>query len=83
MEDLANKNCIPCEGGIPAFDIKEIHKYFGIGGAGRRALAHDHAHTMAVEIYKYDVYEGQFVERMEEWENIMMPKPRTLPKADT
>jgi 4a-hydroxytetrahydrobiopterin dehydratase len=27
MEDLANKKCIPCEGGIPAFDINEIHKY--------------------------------------------------------
>tara|TARA_X000001036_G_C20222878_1_gene620544 strand:- start:97 stop:432 length:336 start_codon:yes stop_codon:yes gene_type:complete len=27
MSDLANKKCIPCEGGIPAFDIKEIHKY--------------------------------------------------------
>ena len=27
MEDLANKKCIPCKGGIPAFDIKEIHKY--------------------------------------------------------
>ena len=27
MEDLANKKCIPCEGGIPAFDLKEIHKY--------------------------------------------------------
>ena len=27
MDDLANKKCIPCEGGIPAFDIKEIHKY--------------------------------------------------------
>ena len=27
MEDLANKKCIPCEGGIPAFDVKEIHKY--------------------------------------------------------
>ena len=27
MEDLANKKCVPCEGGIPAFDIKEIHKY--------------------------------------------------------
>ena len=27
MEDLANKKCIPCEGEIPAFDIKEIHKY--------------------------------------------------------
>ena len=27
MTDLANKNCIPCEGGIPAFDISEIHKY--------------------------------------------------------
>ena len=27
MNDLANKKCVPCEGGIPAFDIKEIHKY--------------------------------------------------------
>ena len=27
MTDLANKKCIPCEGNIPAFDIKEIHKY--------------------------------------------------------
>ena len=27
MEDLANKKCVPCEGGIPAFDLKEIHKY--------------------------------------------------------
>ena len=27
MTDLADKKCIPCEGGIPAFDIKEIHKY--------------------------------------------------------
>ncbi len=27
MEDLANKKCVPCEGGIPAFDVKEIHKY--------------------------------------------------------
>ena len=27
MDDLANKKCVPCEGGIPAFDIKEIHKY--------------------------------------------------------
>ena len=27
MEDLADKKCIPCEGGIPAFDINEIHKY--------------------------------------------------------
>ena len=27
MSDLADKKCIPCEGGIPAFDIREIHKY--------------------------------------------------------
>ena len=27
MSDLADKKCIPCEGGIPSFDIKEIHKY--------------------------------------------------------
>ena len=27
MTDLANKKCIPCEGGIPSFDLSEIHKY--------------------------------------------------------
>ena len=26
-EDLANKKCIPCEGGIPSFDTSQIHKY--------------------------------------------------------
>ena len=27
MSDLADKKCIPCEGGIPPFDVSEIHKY--------------------------------------------------------
>ena len=27
MSDLDKKSCIPCKGGIPAFDIQEIHKY--------------------------------------------------------
>ena len=27
MTDLADKKCIPCEGGIPSFNIEEIHKY--------------------------------------------------------
>ena len=27
MSDLAEKKCIPCEGGIPSFNIDEIHKY--------------------------------------------------------
>ena len=27
MSDLDQKNCIPCRGGIPPFDISEIHKY--------------------------------------------------------
>ena len=27
MSDLADKKCIPCEGGIPPFDKSEIHKY--------------------------------------------------------
>ncbi len=27
MTDLSSKKCVPCEGNIPAFDIKEIHKY--------------------------------------------------------
>ena len=27
MTDLYEKKCIPCRGGIPSFDISEIHKY--------------------------------------------------------
>ena len=27
MSDLADKKCIPCEGGIPSFDLGEIHNY--------------------------------------------------------
>ncbi len=27
MSDLLDKKCVPCEGGIIPFDIKEIHKY--------------------------------------------------------
>ena len=27
MTDLYQKNCIPCRGGVPPFDISEIHKY--------------------------------------------------------
>ena len=27
MSDLSEKKCVPCEGGIPSFDLNEIHKY--------------------------------------------------------
>ena len=27
MSELSDKKCIPCEGNIPPFDTKEIHKY--------------------------------------------------------
>ena len=27
MTDLYEKKCVPCRGGIPSFDITEIHKY--------------------------------------------------------
>ena len=27
MSKLADKKCIPCKGGIPGFDITEIHKH--------------------------------------------------------
>ena len=27
MNDLLNKKCVPCEGGILPFNISEIHKY--------------------------------------------------------
>ena len=27
MSKLFEKKCVPCEGGVPALDISEIHKY--------------------------------------------------------
>jgi len=27
MSELFDKKCVPCEGGVPALDISEIHKY--------------------------------------------------------
>ena len=27
MSELFEKKCVPCEGGVKAFDISEIHKY--------------------------------------------------------
>ena len=27
MNDLLNKKCVPCEGGILSLDLSEIHKY--------------------------------------------------------
>ena len=27
MNDILNKKCVPCEGGVLPFDISEIHKY--------------------------------------------------------
>ena len=27
MNDLTNKKCVPCEGGVLPFDVSEIHKY--------------------------------------------------------
>ncbi|MDC1177606.1 4a-hydroxytetrahydrobiopterin dehydratase [Candidatus Pelagibacter sp.] len=27
MNDLLNKKCVPCEGGVLPFDVSEIHKY--------------------------------------------------------
>jgi 4a-hydroxytetrahydrobiopterin dehydratase len=27
MTDLLDKKCVPCEGGVTAFDVSEIHKY--------------------------------------------------------
>ena len=34
MSDLVNKKCVPCEGGVSAFDINEIHKYQKSGWMG-------------------------------------------------
>jgi len=30
MADLSEKKCVPCKGGIPGFNITEIHKYLKI-----------------------------------------------------
>ena len=27
INDLHDRNCVPCKGGIPPFAISEIHKY--------------------------------------------------------
>ena len=27
MDDLLNKKCIPCEGGVNPLDVSEVHKY--------------------------------------------------------
>ena len=27
MSDLLDKKCVPCEDGVSAFDLSEIHKY--------------------------------------------------------
>jgi len=27
MNDLLNKKCVQCEGGVPPLDLSEIHKY--------------------------------------------------------
>jgi 4a-hydroxytetrahydrobiopterin dehydratase len=27
VNDLLNKKCAPCEGGVVPFDVSEIHKY--------------------------------------------------------
>ena len=27
MNELFEKKCVPCEGGVPALDISQIHKY--------------------------------------------------------
>jgi len=27
MNDLLNKKCVPCEGGVLPFDVSQIHKY--------------------------------------------------------
>ena len=27
MSELFEKKCVPCEGGVPALDLSEIHKY--------------------------------------------------------
>ena len=27
MNDLLDKKCVPCEGGVPPLDLSEIHKY--------------------------------------------------------
>ena len=30
MSELFDKKCVPCEGGVPALDISEIHKYLSL-----------------------------------------------------
>ena len=51
MSDLADKKCIPCEGGIPAFDISEIED-----------LRNDEISTVASIISQYSEIREQLIE---------------------
>jgi len=50
---------------VSVVDATTIKKYFGTKGAGRAAFFRDNCDTLALEVYKYDKMEGQFVERID------------------
>lgn len=50
---------------VSVVDAHTIKKYFGIKGAGKSAFLRDNSDKLAVEVYKYDKQEGQFIERMD------------------
>ena len=49
MNDLLNKNCVPCEGGIPAFDIIKEDNY--IKKVKGWSLLRDGIHRIRKEFY--------------------------------
>ena len=50
---------------VSVVDADTIKKYFGAKGAGRAAFFRDNCDTLALEVYKYDKQEGQFIERID------------------
>ena len=68
MSDLADKKCIPCEGGIPSFDLKEIHKYLKKVD-GWHVETHDKKNYYIIKNFKFENFlESQsFINKVEKY----------------
>ena len=56
MDDLSKKKCIACDGGIPPFDISEIHRYLKKVDGWDVKRNHDKNHYLTKE-FKFKNFE--------------------------
>ena len=60
---MHKKKCIPCEGGIPGFDITEIHKYLKMVDGWEVKADEDKVYYLIKNLkafYKEDKYSNHF-----------------------